>query len=588
MKDQSLEQERVTPNQLMAQMGTTPADNLEGYRTSVLKRSEVVAKLMRAIFQWKKTLEVVAAHPFTFGPFAFLALWQGSFLEELIIDRAKTFARVLASTGRGPDVFVGLNEWIESTYARLLYQRCGYFMQNGRFDREKAIRISSTAEGKEFLKNTVQEFTFLENQYQARGLTRLRALKELFKCLLMVITESPLTGEELPFMRRNKDGSPKLTFDEYVNEIRTRLENLHRAQAFDLTAFSEQMTGSKIGCSPYDIVEGSRLYSASLRYYPLPKGAEPNGKVLYLPTPLVNKPEIYDLAKGKSVIEGLSKQGYIVYMADNGDPGTEESQLGLDFYGKAVHDHNLMLITQRHPGHPIDVVAYCMAGTLILPYLARRAEERLNRGEDMDVHKVVLMASPSRIDDDSGYNQVLDIIRQGYDVHQMQALFGEVNIPVQVIESGMNQTQLGVQYYVASGFYDRALSFEAIEDAAPFFYWLSHGRMFPARAHREWIQKIFLENQIYKGKFCLPSSDPILAGKPVDMDMLRKAGLVLLDYWGTRDMVSPSGACVASEIWGQTDGENQTVEKNIGHIFVVSKKLLGEYLQTVGTFLNDT
>jgi hypothetical protein len=164
---------------------------------------------------------------------------------------------------------------------------------------------------------------------------------------------------------------------------------------------------------------------------------------------------------------------------------------------------------------------------------------------------------------------------------------------VQVIESGMNQTQLGVQYHVASGFYNRALSDGAITDSAPFFYWLSHGRMFPATAHKEWIQQIFLENRIFRGRFCLPSTVSELDGQPVRMDTLTEAGVTIMDYRGTRDMISPGGACIASEIWGQTPdhhlenppgGMNATVEKNIGHIFVVSRKLLAEFIETVSEF----
>jgi poly(3-hydroxyalkanoate) synthetase len=300
----------------------------------------------------------------------------------------------------------------------------------------------------------------------------------------------------------------------------------------------------------------------------------------------VNRPEIYDLAKDKSVIEGMHKAGFTVYLVDNGDPGYEESKLGLDYYGKTLHDKYLEIISRRHPGQDIQIMAYCMGGTLIMPYLARRAEERLARGETMDIHKVVLMASPVKVDDaDSGYAPVRDIIRKGYNARLMKDLFGDVNIPIQVIESGMNQTQLGVQYHVASGFYNRAISAEAIDDSAAFFYWLSHGRMFPAQAHREWIQRVFIENQIYQGEFCLSSTEPTLDGKPVDMRVLKKAEVAILDYRGTRDMISPAGSCVASETWGQTDGGNRTVEKNIGHIFVVSKKFLTEFLNTVTGFL---
>jgi poly(3-hydroxyalkanoate) synthetase len=577
-------------------MGPSPADNLEGYDTAVLWRSEMVAQMVKGLFAWRNFLESIGGKPLLFGPMAMAAAMQKSMLETFVINPAKVAARVLAGTGQGPDIFIEQNEWLEHTYARLLYEKCDFFIRNGVFDSDKALRVSTTIEGKDFLEKSTQEFALIEHRYNSRGLTRLKAMKELLKCLLMVITEKPLKDAELPFRRKNKNGTAASSFADYLGEIKTRLENLHRFNAFDIKTFSEKATQDSIGCSPYDIVEGSRLHAASLRFYPLPKKIQPNEKVLYLITPLVNKPEIFDLAPGKSVVEGMLKEGYTIYMADNGEPGAEESKLGLDFYGKTIHDKNLELIVDRHPGQEIHIMAYCMGGTLILPYLARRAEERRLRAEPMDVHKVVLMASPVKVDDtESGYAPVREIIQQGYDAGLMKELFEDVNVPVQVIEAGMNQTQYGVQYHVAKGFYDRAISPAAIEDSAPFFYWLTHGRMFPARAHREWIQKVFIENQIYEEKFCLPSTIAELDGKPVNMDSLREAGVTIFDYRGKRDMISPLGSCVASEIWGQTKdrhisdppgGLNRTVEKNIGHIFVVSKKLLAQYLEIVSEFLS--
>jgi hypothetical protein len=78
------------------------------------------------------------------------------------------------------------------------------------------------------------------------------------------------------------------------------------------------------------------------------------------------------------------------------------------------------------------------------------------------------------------------------------------------------------------------------------------------------------------------------------MDTLREAGVRIFDYRGLRDPIAPAGSCVASQLWGQHQdgnvlvtrgGLNRTFEKNIGHIFVVSKQLLGEYLQIVSDFL---
>jgi poly(3-hydroxyalkanoate) synthetase len=372
------------------------------------------------------------------------------------------------------------------------------------------------------------------------------------------------------------------------------VENLFCENAFDIKEYSERVTMGKIGCSEYEYVEGSLIHRVRLRYYHLPKGIKPNGKVIYMCTPLINKPDIFDLATGKSLIEGMQKEGYQIYLVDPGDPGWEETELGLDFYGKTVPDHFLSLIKKRHPRAEIYVMAYCMGGTLILPYLARRAQELLAAGKPMDIKKVALMASPMKFDDEgSGHKPMRSLIRGSYDPLLMNELFGAVNIPSQVIEAGMNDIQPGVQYTVILGFYGRAEIADAIADSAPFLYWLTHGTKFPVKAHAQWIQNVFMENQIYEGNYCLPSTNPEFDNKPVNMDILKKAGVTIFDYRGTRDPIAPSGSCVAGETWGQVGCGNmevlspclnRTIEKNIGHIFVVSRKHLSEYLLMVNEF----
>jgi hypothetical protein len=207
------------------------------------------------------------------------------------------------------------------------------------------------------------------------------------------------------------------------------------------------------------------------------------------------------------------------------------------------------------------------------------------------------MASPVKFDDaDSGHGPMRTLIRREYDPCLMEELFGAVNIPPQVIESGMNEIQPGVQYTVVLGFYGRAEKKEAIVDSAPFLYWLTHGTKFPVNAHIQWIQKVFMENQIYGGKYCLPSTNPRLNGKPVNMHVLKKAGVRIFDYKGSRDPIAPAGSCVAGETWGQVGKGNvkftgahlnRNLERNIGHIFVVSRKHLAEYLELVEAFYAD-
>lgn len=589
-----LTEEKITPDRLLSFIGLTPVDNIQGLSTSVPWKSNLAGLQVRGLFGYQKLLDKIKKEMFVFGPWSLTASWQSIMLETFATSPIKAQARMAVGSGRNPDLIADMNGQIYKCYSRLLYTLTGFFMANGKFNREKARKFSTTKKGHEFLKNYMEEFRQLEINYNNAGLTRLKAMKELLKCLLVLITEIPLANGELPFAKYNPDGTAAMSFQEYLAENRIRLENICHKNVFDIKEYSERATRGIIGFSPYEYVEDSLIHGVRLRYYPLPKEIKPNGKIIYMVTPLINRPELFDLAPGKSVIEGMHKEGYRIYLIDHGDPGWEETELGLDFYAQTLHDKYLNIIAQRHPHDEIYVMAYCMGGTLIMPYLARRAEELLAAGKAMDIKKAVLMASPVKFDDEeSGHKAIRSLIRRSYDPLLMKELFGAVNIPSQIIEAGMNEIQPGVQYNVVLGLYSRAEKLEAIEDAAPFLYWLTHGTRFPVNAHIQWIQDVFIGNQIYEGKFCLPSGNPEFDGKPVNMDMLREAGVAIFEYKGSRDPIAPAGSCVSAETWGQVNNGNagiagsslnRVIEKNIGHIFVSSRKHLAEYLELVGKF----
>ncbi len=587
----------ITADSLLALMGSTPADNHEGHQTAIPLVSNLAGSFTRAVFGWRRALDWLSDYPLTLGPWALGAAWQSQMLKYSFTDPVKLWAKISVSTGRNPDIYAEQNDRIEATYAGLLANFCGFFIENERFDRDKARQVTKSPEGIAWLQAVVQDFAWLERSYNSRGLTGLMALKDLLKCLLMLVTETPLKNQPLPFRKPDgTDGAP-CDFTEYLDELQVRFENLYAEKAFDYRAYGEISTQGKLGYSTYETVAHSRQHAVTLRHYPLPPDIAPNGKALYMITPLINKPEIFDLGPGKSVIAGMLEEGFAVYLVDYGNPGPEETGLGLGFYGKEIHDRYLDLITQRHPESEICAMCYCMGGTLFLPYLARRVQERWAQGKEMDILKVVLMASPFNFDDaESGMGPMRTVIRRHYDRELMDELFGAVNVPPQVIEAGMQEIQPGVRYSVPFGFFARALRREALQDSAPFLYWVTHGTRFPAQAHREWLQNVYMDNQIARNKFCLPSTVAELDGQPVDLNALVAAGVSSFDYRGLRDPITPPGSCLdvilspglpCGSRTATRSGLNRTIEKNIGHIFVVSRQLLAEYLEMVKAFFRE-
>ena len=90
--------QRISPDHLLAMMGPSPADNLEGYDTAVLWRSEMVAQMVKGLFAWRNFLQSISGKPLIFGPMAMAANVQKAMLESFVIDPAKVTARVLVST----------------------------------------------------------------------------------------------------------------------------------------------------------------------------------------------------------------------------------------------------------------------------------------------------------------------------------------------------------------------------------------------------------------------------------------------------------------------------------------------------------
>ena len=576
-----------TTQQLLALSQWSGTNNNIGLDTSLDWKSDLCSNWLQGMQQHYRRLDnlnqVLPNNSIAALSVEMTQLWMQNFLFDPI--KAKAQQAVLNQTD--PDLFKQQNIDIETQYAKLTGKLCQQCFEGDTFSTSKAAKIFTDPLQSQQFYFHLSKLATLEYQYNSLGLTRLTAQKELLTSLLILITGTP-DADPQPYRKYDDSGQPLDSFEEYLAKCQLRLEKLHQQQAFDLVYFSEHSPAAQLGCCDYSVVKDSSLHGVQLRYYPSQQKSADKNPIIYLSSPLINRAEIFDLAPGKSVIEGLLSNGHHVYLVDYSQAGDQDTGQGLDFFGKQIHDRYLDLVQQQHPKQLIHAMGYCMGGTLFVTYLARRAEEREAQGLPMDITKLVLMATPVLFDDaGSGHGPMRTLIRNSYDKEMISQMFDGVNIPPQLIEAGMHQIQPGVRYTVSHGFYERA-SFEgAIEDAAPFLNWLNHGTRFPARAHQEWIENIFTDNQIWKGEYCLSSRIPALDGKPVDMHALTRAGVQLMDYRGLRDPISPAGSCIASEHWGvdhggnseTTDGLNRTIEKNIGHIFVVSRKLLAEYLE---------
>jgi hypothetical protein len=151
-KDKKAKVEKITPDDLLGFIGLSPADNLECINTALAWKSKMIGQQIKGLFGYQRILDAVSKDVKLFGPWAVAAAWQSAFID-ILIKPVKAGARIAVGAGRNSDAIADVSGWIYKNYSRLLYALTGYFMKDGKFNREKAQMVCSTLKGKEYLKN---------------------------------------------------------------------------------------------------------------------------------------------------------------------------------------------------------------------------------------------------------------------------------------------------------------------------------------------------------------------------------------------------------------------------------------------------
>ncbi|MCM3585602.1 alpha/beta fold hydrolase [Mesobacillus maritimus] len=79
---------------------------------------------------------------------------------------------------------------------------------------------------------------------------------------------------------------------------------------------------------------------------------------------LLNKPYILDISPDTSVIKGLTKRGYDVYLLDWGEPGPEDADISFDTYILDYLEKGVKRALRHSGAEDISVVGYCLGGTI--------------------------------------------------------------------------------------------------------------------------------------------------------------------------------------------------------------------------------
>jgi polyhydroxyalkanoate synthase len=103
------------------------------------------------------------------------------------------------------------------------------------------------------------------------------------------------------------------------------------------------------------------------------KAREGGPPVLFVPAP-VSRYFILDLLPGRSFAGYVAAAGFDVYIADFGTPGQEDRFADLEYYVEGLVRRCVRTVSALTGEHAVNVVGYCLGGTLALLYAALHPE----------------------------------------------------------------------------------------------------------------------------------------------------------------------------------------------------------------------
>ena len=297
----------------------------------------------------------------------------------------------------------------------------------------------------------------------------------------------------------------------------------------------------EVGTTPSEVVyEENKL---ELLHYES-QTDEQHGVPILITYALINKPFILDLQPDRSVVRRLLEAGHDVYLVDWNEPSRLDQHLTLSDYINRYIDNCVDVVRERSGQDSINILGYCMGGTMMAIYTTLYPEKVMNLG---------LMAAGLCFDETGG---VLEDWGSAdyYDPSDVTDALG--NVPAEMLDDGfavMDPVDNYVTKYV--GFYDNMDNDEFTANFARMERWLSEGIDVAGEAYVEFLEKIYQNNELYNGEMELD-------GEHVDLSKIDMPVLLLM---GEYDHLIPSESSKPFlDVIPSTD--TTTIEYPTGHI----------------------
>ncbi|WP_135534522.1 class III poly(R)-hydroxyalkanoic acid synthase subunit PhaC [Halostella pelagica] len=259
---------------------------------------------------------------------------------------------------------------------------------------------------------------------------------------------------------------------------------------------------------------------------------------------LINRPYILDLQPDRSVVQTLLDNGYDVYLIDWGEPSKMDASLTLDDYVNRYIDNCVDEVRDRSGQDSINILGYCMGGTMSVMYSALHPEKVRNLG---------LMAAGLCFAGDGG---VLELwgAEDYYDPEKVTETFD--NVPAEFLDVGfalMDPIANGITKYVR--LYENIEDEDFVENFARMEEWLGDGIDVAGETYNQFLSDVYQQNKLYENELYLD-------GKHVDIDNIEMPVLQIVAEYD--HLIPPQASKPFNDVIPSDDVT--TMEFPTGHI----------------------
>ncbi len=316
-----------------------------------------------------------------------------------------------------------------------------------------------------------------------------------------------------------------------------------------------------VGASEYDVVYSEDKMKL-LHYKPLVDN--PNKTPLLIVYALVNRPYMADLQEGRSLVEGLLKNGLDVYMIDWGYPDAADRYLTLNDYINGYIDDCVDEICKQTGVGKINLLGICQGGAFSLCYTSLHTEK---------VKNLITTVTPV---DFHTKNDLLSHMVRNVDMELLVDTVGNVSGEM------LNTTFLSLKPFRLTGqkYVDMVNALEDKDSALNFLRmekWIFDSPDQAGEAYKQFITQFYQQNKLIKGEV-------MIGDQRVD---LKNITVPVLNIFAKDDHLVPVASSKALEKYVGTN-DYTALEFPGGHIGIyVSGKAQKMIPPTVSEWLEE-